>query len=70
MLVLCTVSILDLLFYVMAQNKSDFAQFSLDHGGTVTEIDLIDAPGTSRFDGIMGSSTERDPSSGLLALIL
>ena len=44
----------------MAQNKSDFAQFSLDHGGTGTEIDQIDAPGTSR---VVGLSTERGPNS-------
>ena len=49
----------------MAQNKSDFAQFSLDHGGTGTEIDQIDAPGTSRVEDIMGLLTKRVPSSGV-----
>ena len=61
--VLCTVSILNL--FILAQNKSEFAQFSLDHGGTGTEIDQIDAPGTLRVENIMGLSTERVPSSGV-----
>ena len=49
----------------MAQNKFDFAQFSLDHGSTGTEIDQIDTPGTSRVKDIMGLSTERVSSSGV-----
>ena len=46
----------------MAQNKSDFAQFSLGHGGTGREIDQIDAPRTLRAVGV---STERVSSSGV-----
>ena len=49
----------------MAQKKFDFAQFSLDHWGTGTEIDQIDTPGTSRVKDIMGLSTERVSSSGV-----
>ena len=49
----------------MAQNKSDFAQFSLDQGGTGTEIDQIDAPRTSRVEDNIGLSTERVPSRGV-----